>query len=238
MPRSSLTGTQKKGQKRDIKFSKTLQEKYLKDLAAKQPLQKETLSELRDILSGKHLPTTSLGDLMKDFQRAGKGAEEIFAPIKEQALEEFGTQTVPGIYGHFGLEMGARSSALNQALSAARSNLSRQLASDFSSLQSNLAQNLLNQRESNRLNALQSRLQTAGLGLGQPVNLLQTGLASQNPYLQKQGGPSSAATLLGAGIQAAGTIGGAYLGGPAGAAAGSAAASQLNRAFIPGMNQL
>jgi len=65
-------------------------------------------------------------------------------------------------------------------------------------------------------------------------------LAGQSPYIQKSqsGGPSTAGTIVGSALQAAGTIGGAYLGGPPGAIAGNAAAQGVNRAFISGYNQM
>lgn len=220
MPRSRLTGTQKKAQKYGAKH------------LVKREKQAYQLS--KELAEGKHGPTIELSKLLQDFQRAGKGAEKIFAPIKEQALSEFNQVTAPEIFGQFGRQAGAGSSALNQALAAARGNLSRQLASDFAGLQANLAGNLLQQRESNKLSQLNSYLQQSGLSGG-----LQQG-AFSDPYLQRQGGkpPSLLSTLLGSGLQAAGTIGGAILGGPPGTIAGGAAASGLNKVILPGMNQL
>lgn len=91
-----------------------------------------------------------LGDLVKDYERAGAGAAKIFEPIKQQALANYQQNVAPGIYGQFGREQGAGSSALNQALAASRVNLERSLASDFSGIQSGLANQLLGERENQR----------------------------------------------------------------------------------------
>jgi hypothetical protein len=165
MPRAALTGTQKKAQKYGAKH------------LVKREKQAYRLS--KELAKGKHGPTIKLSKLMHDFERAGKGAEKIFAPIKEQALQEFGQTTLPGVLSEFGDAGLGRSSALNQALAAARTNLSSQLASQFAGLQSNLASNFLQQRESNKLNQLNSYLQQSGLSGG-----LQQG-AFANPYFQQ-----------------------------------------------------
>lgn len=91
-----------------------------------------------------------LSDLVRDFERAGKGAEKIFEPVKQQALTDFQQKTIPGVMGAFGREQGAGSSALNQALAAAATNLHRGLASDFAGIQSGVASNLLGERENQR----------------------------------------------------------------------------------------
>lgn len=91
-----------------------------------------------------------LSDLIKDYERAGRGAERIFEPIKQQALADYQQNTLPGVMGAFGRQQGAGSSALNQALAASAANLQRQLASDFAGIQSGLANQLLGERESQR----------------------------------------------------------------------------------------
>lgn len=148
---SALTGSQKKTQKKGLRVQ-------------------------RDILGGKY-GGLSISDLLKQFQQAGKGAEELYAPIKANALEEFGQSTLPGVLSQFGDAGLGRSSALNQALAAARTNLSRQLASDFAGFQTNLASGILNQKYGN---------------VGQ-LGQLSTQGAFQNPYQQKQQSQGSGA---------------------------------------------
>ena len=183
MPKAGMTGKEKKTKKALLKVQ-------------------------REIAHGKHAPTLSLQDLMNDFKRAGQGAEEFYAPIKEEALHQFGTETIPGVYGQFGSEMGSRSSALTQALSAARENLSRSLASDFAGFKTNLAQNLVGQRESNKMNYLNT---LAGLSTSP--------LAYQPSYLSKGASDNRWKGALGGAIQ--GGIQGGMAGGPWGAAAGA-----------------
>jgi hypothetical protein len=91
-----------------------------------------------------------LSDLVRDFERAGKGAERIFEPVKQQALADYQQRVAPAIMGQFGREQGAGSSALNQALAASATNLQRGLASDFAGLQNSVASNLLGERENQR----------------------------------------------------------------------------------------
>ena len=179
----------------------------------------------RDILKGKHAPTLSLKELQRDFQRATKGAEELYAPIKANALQEFGQSTLPGVLSEFGDAGLGRSSALNQALAAARTNLSRQLASDFAGFQTNLAQNMIGQREQNKTNYL-----------SQLANL-STQRAFQNPYMSKnqQGSAGMGAPLIAGGMGALGsyagteagaaTLGGLFGGGGAAATGAGTAAT-------------
>lgn len=236
MSTSSLTGTQKKALKQEIKDKKFFTEQAKKDLIRQRPFTREARRDIQAISKGKNLPSyqkQTLEDLLNDFKRAGKGAEKIFAPIKEAAVANFDQYTAPEVVNQYGRESGSGSSALNQAMAAARGNLQRSLAADFAGLQSNLASNLLGQREQSRQFANQSqlaninaRLQGSGALLGQPINPQFTGLGSANPYMQSNNrGPSGFQSLLGAGLQAAGTIAGGMFAGPAGAVAGNRAAS-------------
>ncbi len=165
MPKAALTGTQKKGQKFAVKAAKERE--------------KLALPVYKDLLKGKHMPTRDLKTLVKDFERAGRGAEKIFAPIQEQALSQFGQYTEPQLATQFSGGT-AGSSAMNQALAAARGNLQQGLASDFASLQANLAQNLLSQRESGKTNQL-----SALTSLSSGMNPSLQNAAFMNPYQQK-----------------------------------------------------
>jgi hypothetical protein len=245
MPKSKFTGTQKKAQKRDIKFTQKLQDLYLKDVTRQRPFTREARRDLQDIQKGKGLPKyqhMSLKDIMHDFERAGKGAEKIFEPIKQEALKGFEQYTQPQLVGEFG-QGTAGSSAMNQALAAARGNLARQLAADFSSIQSNLANNFLGQREQQRqfqqgsqLANLQSRLQSSAQLLGQPFTPQYSGLGAQSPYQTKSGQTSGmGGQLIGGGLSALGS----YASSEAGAAAlsslfsgGSSAAAAAAPALI------
>jgi hypothetical protein len=139
--------------------------------------------------------------LEQQYQQAGTSAKNIFEPIKQNALAEFSQYGVPNIVNDFGRNSGPRSSALNQALAAARTNLSRQLSADLFGIQSGL----VNQNN-------QNQLQTGALAQG---------AALQNPYRQQNGpgGANKLQSALGGAIQ--GGIQGAAVGGPWGALAGA-----------------
>lgn len=301
MARSKLTGTQKKQQKRDLRFTHRQQDVFEKEQKKSLPYRESARHFEKQIQKGRHLPKYDKTDykkasfektkynphdlkqLTKDFEKAGKGAEKIFAPVRENALAQFNQQTEPEVAGQFAPNAyggSSGSSAMNQALAAAQGNLQRNLASDFAGLQANLANNLMTSREQQRqfgaqfgaqqnqfgaqfksgenqfgaqfrnnqnqfgaqtqLAGLDRRLQAAGALSGTPMAPAYSGLASADPYMSKgqQGGPSTAGTIIGRTLEAGGTIGGAYLGGPAGAAAGNAAARGVNTAFISGYNQM
>lgn len=273
MPKSALTGTQKNAQKRDIKFQKKLQDKYLRELSMDRPtrralsearisdlafnkdiqerfirdlesskgFKKTSTKQLENIAKGKTGLTTSLSDLMSDFRKTQSLGEKYFEPMKRQALSEFDQFTRPDVVGKFA-EGSSGSSALNQALAAARVNLSSQLASNLAGMNLGLGQGLMAQREQNKLAGLQAQLQAAGTGYGTHLNPSlaglgvgtsygvgpsSTGLASTNPYLSKSGGASTGSTLLGAGIGALGTIGGGMMSGPIGSAIGGMFAPKI-----------
>jgi len=226
MPKSAKTGTEKKATKAAYHSAKAREKIAL-------PGYKKGIKELEGILRGKHAPTTSLDELMERFQRAGQGAADIFAPIKEQALHEFQTNTLPQVAQQFGASDVGGSSALRQALAASRENLQRSLAADFAGLQTNLASSFLNQSEGNKISALNARLSSASGLTGQGVNPVLANIAGQPSYLSHQGTTSlgkriGAAALpiagaaLGSFIPGAGTIAGATLGASLGGTTGQA----------------
>lgn len=184
MPRKALTGTEHKTKKAYLKGG-------------------------RDVAKGKHAPTLSLQQLQEDFNRARMGAKEQFEPIKQNALSEFQQYTQPGVAAQYGGGGEQKSSSLNQALAAARSNLSRQLASDFAGFENQQAQYLLGTREQNKTNYMNT---LAGLSQSQ--------LANAPQYLPSGQGPSKGKAAFGGAIS--GALQGAAVGGPWGALAGAA----------------
>lgn len=184
------------------------------------PVYKRGLKELEAELRGKHALPSDLGDIMERFQRAGKGAEEFFAPIKENALAEFEQYGIPQITNRFRDTGG--SSAMNQALAAARTNLSRQLASDFAGFQTNLASSLLNQSQQAKLANQQHYGNLANAAIGQPsaylppTQLAPTGLQKWGPLLS--------------GV--IGGIGGGLTAGPGGAVTGFQSGTQIGNTLF------
>lgn len=250
---SPLTGTGKKAQKKLYKAQGTLAEMSVAQKKHDEKSRKSALYDLRQIGKGEGLPgyektkydkakyeKQTLHGLVKDFARAGKGAEKIFEPIKQEALANFEQQTTPEIANQYGRESGSGSSALNQAMAAAKVNLQRGLASDFAGLQANLAGNLLGQREQSRqfgsqfqagqnqfgaqfkagqnqfatqsqLANLNARMQANAGVMGQPINPVFGGL--QPSYNQKQGGTSGmGGALIGGGLGALGSFAGSEAG--------------------------
>ncbi len=127
-------------------------------------LLKQQQQETKKILRGEYAPTTDLKQMLADYKTAGKGAKKIFEPIQADAIRQFEQTTAPEVRGAYGAAagQGSRSSALNQALAAARGNLQSELTANFSGLQNQLAQNITNQRYQNQTTGLQGRLQANG----------------------------------------------------------------------------
>jgi Chaperone of endosialidase len=182
MATRGLSGTQKKQQKRDLRFQHKLQDKYLREQEKNRPLRRQSAKELENISKGKHGPKYEktvhkkteapkkvgynkvgyenvnynphdVTRLAKDFEKAGRGAEGMFAKQKENALAEFNQRTRPEIAGQFAPNQyggSSGSSAMNQALAAAQGNLQRGLNADYEVLRNNLAGGLLGQQEQQR----------------------------------------------------------------------------------------
>lgn len=91
----------------------------------------------------------TLGQLQKDFERAGRGLEPMFEKRKQAALADYAQNLAPEVTGQYG-QGTAGSSALFQAQNAAKANLSRNLSADFESMRNNIAGNLLGERERQR----------------------------------------------------------------------------------------
>ena len=137
----------------------------------------------KQVATGKKGATTDVNKLAKQYAQSGKGTEQFFAPIKEQAMRDFNQQTVPDLLTQYG--GGTRSSsALNQALGAAAGNLHQDLASNFANMKQQMAGNIFNQSQNNQAANLQNRLQ------------LNQGADAQSGFWKK------AAPIIGTGIGA------------------------------------
>lgn len=130
-----------------------------------------------------------------------------------------------------GQQNAAQQAQMNIGQNAQNKTLQYGSAADIYNAQNAQNQNYANQQRSaleyrNNLNLGAARnLQNAGMG-GQ-------GAIFQPAYLQKgQSGPSTGATIGAGALQAAGTIGGALLGGPAGAMAGYGAGKAASTALF------
>lgn len=221
MPRALQTGSQKKTARLGLKGAREREKVAL-------PLYKQSAQQLKEIAGGKHGIPSDLGEIIKRYERAGRGAEKIFAPIREQAVADFEQYQQPEQVAALG-QGTAGSSAMNQAMAAAKGNLQRQLAADFAGLQSNLASNLLSNSQNAKLQNLQARLGASSAGMG-GVNPVAANLGIADPYIRTAKGPSTGSQIAGTALEVGGTALGAYFGSPQlGYAAGKAASSSLNR---------
>jgi hypothetical protein len=91
----------------------------------------------------------TLGQLQKDFERAGRGLEPMFEARKQAALADYAQNLAPEVTGQYG-QGTAGSSALFQAQNAAKANLQRNLSADFETMRNNIAGSLLGAREQQR----------------------------------------------------------------------------------------
>jgi hypothetical protein len=112
----------------------------------------------KQVATGKKGLPTDINKLSKQYAEAGKGTDQFFAPIKEQAMRDFNQTTVPNLLTQYG-QGSKSSSALNQALGAAASSLHQDLASNFANMKQQMASGLFNQSQNNQLANLQNRLQ-------------------------------------------------------------------------------
>ncbi len=92
----------------------------------------------------------TLHGLNKDFERASKGAEKIFAPTREAAISDFKKYTQPSIAAQYTGGGTATSSAARQANASAMADLQGRLAANFAGLQADVANNQLTRREQSR----------------------------------------------------------------------------------------
>lgn len=247
---SPLTGTGKKARKAEYKAHGYFAEESVRQSKHDRSSRNAARKDIRDVGKGKGLPKydkvkyekQSLHGLQKDFKRAMKGADKIFEPTRQEALANFDQYTTPEVANSYGRESGGGSSALNQAMAAARGNLQRGLAADFAGVQANLANNFLNQREQSRqfgaqfqsgqnqfanqsqLANLNTRLQANSGLMGNPIQPIGGGLQqSYNPSTNK--GPNGYQQMAGSIIEGGLTALGTMYGGPPGGIAANKTAS-------------
>jgi len=233
MPKSALTGTEKKAKKYFIHKAEKREKLGVHGL-------RKGMEALEEVQKGKHAIPSDLNEIIKRFEKAGRGAEKIFAPIREEAMHRFQTETQPQLGAALGGRQLGASSAMKQALSASQENLQRSLASDFAQLQSNLAQNLLGQSQQAKLQNLNAYLSSASGMMGQGTSPVAQGISQQAQYLPSSGQPSFGRQLLGTGLGIAGSIIGNAIapgiGGVVGGAIGGGVGTHIGH--IGGTNQL
>lgn len=205
MAKSALTGTEKKAKKSAFKIAKA------RDKIALRSYEKG-IKGLEGIAAGEGALPTSLQELT-----------ERMAPQRNESLRQFDQLAAPQYRGQFGAGMGqgSRSSAMTQALAAARGNLESQLQAD-----------LANMQQQNQLANLNARMQAYGAMSGQQMNPLTANMGLQPSYLPKSNDPSLFRKIMAGGTTAAGTIAGAMTGGPVGATAGMQAGNAIGQMWL------
>lgn len=230
-PAKYLFDKYRKGRAADKEQNKQIkkgQEMAIKKEKAAYPVYKEGLKEISGLLEGKHAPTTEGGKLLSDYERFYKGAGEFLQPQfqqqAEQAHREQSMYGAPQLRSEYGANsgQGSKSSALNQALAAARMNLSRQLENDFAQKQMGLASGILQQREQNKQFMQGARSNLASMAIGQP-SAYTPPLEMAPTSLQKYG-----PLVMGA----IGAVGGGMATGGAGAVQGYQTGSQLGQTLF------
>lgn len=205
-----------KGEKMAIKKEQKAHEFY-----------KSGIKQAQELTSGKHGPTTEGGKLMHDYERFYNQAGDFLRPQFDreatQAYQEQNMYQSPELRNQYGAAsgQGSKSSALNQALAAARTNLSRQLENDFSQRQMGLASGILQQREQNKQFDFSGRSNLAQMALNQP-----------SAYQPPSGQQATGSQIWGpwaTGI--IGGIGGGMTAGPGGAVQGFQTGTQFGKSI-------
>jgi hypothetical protein len=111
----------------------------------------------KQVATGEKGLTTDVNKLAKQYAQSGKGTEQFFSPIREQAMRDFNQTTVPNLLTQYG-QGSKSSSALNQALGAAAGNLHQDLASNFANMKQQMAGGIFNQSQNSQAANLQNRL--------------------------------------------------------------------------------
>lgn len=189
MPKSAKTGTEKKATKLAYKSARKREKIGLEAF-------KKGISGVEGIAAGKGLLPETIEQISQQM-----------APQRNESLRQFEQLYAPEVRGQFGSSMGqgSRSSAMTQAILAARGNLESQI-------QAGLSQ----QMQQNQLANLNARLQAMGSLSGQQMNLLNANTAMQPNYLPSSGQPSAVKQALGHGINVAAEMAGQYFGVPGG----------------------
>lgn len=249
---SPLTGTGKKARDSEYKAHKYFAEESVKEHKGNRRSKDAAMKRTEDIAK-KGLPKyekvnykkSSLSDLTKDYERAGKGAKKIFDPIEKEARKNYERFAMPEIANQYGAESGSRSSALNQALQAGQVDLNDRLAANFAGIKANLANSLLQQRENSRqfgaqfqsgqnqfannsqLQNLNAKLQANSTFTGRQTQPLGGGI--QNSYnAPSNSGPNGYQQMAGSIVKGGLTALGGIFGGPPGAISANVAAGAVN----------
>ena len=186
MPRSAKTGTEKKATKAAFKSARKREkvglEAYRKGIAG-----------LEGFAQGRGLLPETLQDISRQM-----------APQRNESLRQFDQLYAPDVRGQFGAGMGqgSRSSAMTQALAAARGNLESQIQAGLSA-----------QMQQNQLANLNARMQAYGGLSGQQMNPLNANIAQQANYMPSSGQPSATKQAIGHGINLAANAAGTYFSG-------------------------
>lgn len=222
--RKEIKAEQKQHAKTQVLARKGQKMAFKKEMKAA-PVYEKGLRQLQRQLEGQHKLPSDLGDIISRYQKAGKGAEEIFAKNKRAALHEFTQTTLPQVTESTGAES-KTSSALNQALNASSENLRRNLESDYATMQNQLAQNLLGQSQQAKQFNQQNRGSLIQQAIGQPSAYTPPQFTAAPQSMWERFGPA-ATTGLGA---VAGGIAGQ--GNPTAIAAGAQAGQGLGQSIF------
>ena len=167
-------------------------------------LNDQQMGFLNSILSGATPGAAQAIQGLINPETQGPQSEQFQKSVIDPALLYFNKEVSPAIKQQFLGGEEFDSSALNQALGQAATDLSTSMGSQYS-----------NHLQQQKMNQLQGLNLAGGL----------SGQRTFEPFMQQQQG------LAGPLISAAGTIGGAYAGGPFGAAAGASLADIIKQAM-------
>jgi len=135
----------------------------------------------------------SAGDLEQSFQTS----------IGDPTMRQFDRQIVPGIQQQYANVGAGRSSALNQALAQASTDLSTNMGS--------LRQDFLQRQQQQQLGAAGQAAGLASMPLQQLLSLLGPAMQQSNQPMVQNSQPTFLQQLLNAGVQGAGAaLGGGY----------------------------
>lgn len=227
MPRKAISGTEYKAKKAIAKSAKEREKVGLKAY-------KKGVAGLERIQEGKGAIPSDLQDIQERYARSLQGTEKMFEKQKANAIAEYQQLYAPEIRSQYSSGQGSRSSALNQALAAAQTNLARGLNADYESLRNNVASNIFSQSQQSKLANLNAQLQASGGLSSQGVNPVATNLALQPTYLQSSNQPSTFRKIMAGGSTVAGGVAGGLAtgGNPAGIAAGIQGGSAVGQMWL------
>lgn len=193
MPKSAFTGSQKKTFRQGNKTGR------------------RSLKEIERSLKP--------GENLRQYGKSYELAQQMMQPQVQEAQRQFKQEEAPQMISDLG--MGNRSSsALNQALSAAMTNLNQRMTGQTQQLAAQLAESDMNRR-----------MQAAQYGGNVGMNMM-----NASPYLPSSGQPGVGKQLLGHGIDAAAGALGTFFGGPGGGMAAYQISNQATQK-LKGTNQ-